>query len=101
MKTVKAKVIGTTIFAAIATVENGEIFTEDLEPLTTTTRVTESNAAKVYKNESPETIAPGAALLIKSIEKTEKIYEMPLDDFLHYYEIWANPEEGDENETEI
>lgn len=93
MKTVKAKISTVTIFAAIATVENGEIFTEDLEPLTTTTRVNESNAAKVFKNEYPETIAPGAALLIKSIEKTEKVYEMPVDDFLHYYDIWANGNE--------
>lgn len=51
MKTVKAKVKSTTIFAAVATVENGEVVTQDLEPLTTTTRVTESNAAKVYRNE--------------------------------------------------
>lgn len=101
MKTVKAKVISTTIFAAIATVENGEIFTQDLQPVTTTAKVTESNAAKIFKAETAETIEPGAALLIKGVETSEKVCVMPVDDFLHFYEIWANPEEGDENETEI
>lgn len=99
MKTVKAKVKSTTIFAAVATVENGEVVTQDLEPLTTTTRVTESNAVKVYRNESGETIENGAALLIKGIETNETVYEMPLDDFLHFYEIWANPEETENEEV--
>lgn len=93
MKTVKAKVKSTTIFAAVATVENGVVVTQDLEPLTTTTRVTESNAAKVYRNESDEAIENGAALLIKGIETNETVYEMPLDDFLHFYDIWSSPDE--------
>lgn len=97
MKTIKVKVKSTTISAAVATVENGEIFTEDLQPITTTANVTESNAAKIFKSETMETIEPGAALMIKDIETTEKVYEMPLDDFLHFYEVWANPD-GEENE---
>ena len=99
MKTVKAKVKTTTIFAAVATVENGEVVTQDLEPLTTTSCVTESNAVKVYRNESGETIENGTALLIKGIETSEQVYEMPLDDFLHFYDIWANPEESENEEV--
>ena len=99
MKTVKAKVKSTTIFAAVATVENGVVVTQDLEPCTTTTHVTESNAAKVFRNETCEIIENGAALLIKGIETNETVYEMPLDDFLHFYDIWANPEESENEEV--
>lgn len=98
MKTVKAKVTSYTINAAVVTCENGEVFTQDLDPLVITDKkVTEQNAVKLFCAKRGY-LTGNSALIIKSIDVNERVLEMPLDDFVHFYDIWSSPEET-ENET--
>lgn len=98
-KFVKARVKAYTISAAKCFTENGEIFTEDLPDYTTTAKVTDSNAAKIYKINSGANINPGEVLLIKSVNYAEKVYEMPLAKFMETAEI--EPDESGENGEEM
>lgn len=98
-KFVKARVKAYIISAAKCFTENGEIFTEDLPDYTTTAKVTDSNAAKIYKVYSGASIAPGEVLLIKSVNYAEKVYKMPLAKFMEVAEI--EPGESGENGEEM
>lgn len=90
MKTVKTKVTSYTINAAKVSCENGEVFTEDLEPLTITDKkVTEQNAVKLFCAKRGY-ITGNSAMIIKSIDVNERVLEMPLDDFVKFYDIWQN-----------
>lgn len=86
-KFVKARVKAYTISAAKCFTENGEIFTEDLPDYTTTAKVADSNAAKIYKVYSGVSVNPGEVLLIKSVNYAESVYKMPLEKFMEIAEI--------------
>ena len=97
MKVVKAKVKAYIISAAKCYTENGEIFTEDLPDYTTTAKVTDSNAAKLYKINSGANINPGEVLLIKSVTFTETVYTMPVEKFMELATVEG--ENGEEMEN--
>lgn len=96
MKVVKAKVKAYIISAAKCFAENGEIFTEDLPDYKTTDKVTEKNAAKIYKINSGANINPGEILLIKSIDFVETVYTMPVEKFMELATV-----EDEANEAEM
>lgn len=77
---IKKSVKITTITASSISVDNGTVIVKDLQPVITTKKVTDKNAAKIYRNES------GVTCDIKVTSyKTEVIeYTMDIETFIKY-----------------
>lgn len=80
MKMIKKSVKITTITASSIEVDNGNVIVKDLPPIVTTKKVTDKNAAKIYRNESGTT----SDFKVTSY-KTEVIeYSMDIETFIKY-----------------
>lgn len=82
MKTmIKKNITVTTITADSVNVDNGHCVINHLETVTTTKKVTEKNAAKIYR---AETGFSGANIYITSISTNVVRYEMDDETFMKY-----------------
>ena len=82
MKTmIKKNITVTTITADSVNVDNGQCVIQHLDTVTTTKKVTEKNAAKIYR---VETGYSGANIYITSIKTDVVRYEMDVETFMKY-----------------
>lgn len=78
---IKKNIKITTITADCVNVDNGQTFINHLETVTTTRKVTEKNAAKIY---CAKTGYSGANIYITSTKTDTVRYEMDEDTFMKY-----------------
>ena len=78
---IKKVITVTTITADSVNVDNGQTVVNHLDTVTTTKKVTEKNAAKIYRAETGYT---GANIYITSISTNAVRYEMDVDTFMKY-----------------
>lgn len=96
MRNIKKTVNETIIFAAIVSYVNNKLTTTDLQPLSTTERVTDAKAVKLVKDNFPET--EGKTVVIKSIETNPVTYVMDADTFFKYAKREGTDDESEEME---
>ena len=78
---IKKNITVTTITADSLNVDNGQCVVNHLDTVTTTKKVTEKNAAKIYR---AETGYSGANIYITSIKTDVVRYEMDTETFMKY-----------------
>ena len=78
---IKKNIAVTTITADSVNVDNGKCVIQHLDTETTTKKVTEKNAAKIYR---AETGYSGANIYITSIKTDVVRYEMDVETFMKY-----------------
>lgn len=78
---IKKNIAITTITADSVNVDNGQCDIQHLDTVTTTKKVTEKNAAKIYR---AETGYSGANIYITSIKTDVVRYEMDVETFMKY-----------------
>lgn len=78
---IKKNITVATITADSVNVDNGHCVIQHLDTVTTTKKVTEKNAAKIYR---AETGYSGANILITSVKTDVVRYEMDVETFMKY-----------------
>lgn len=78
---IKKNITVTTITADSVNVDNGQCVIQHLDTVTTTKKVTEKNAAKIYR---AETGYSGNNIYITSIKADVVRYEMDVETFMKY-----------------
>lgn len=86
MKTISRTITSYNVNAESVGYVEGVMQVNQLPTLTTTNKMSNVALTKAYKDELKE----GQTLVIKSIDEIEKVYEVPVDEFIKLAEFLKN-----------